>query len=432
MKNFSILAKTLGIFALVVLSAQTLFEYKGLTVLKNPMILGLLALILIFLFLRNSISANIKSELLKKVDSASGLTSESTAVSQKPSWLQTTYKKLVASKPIEEEHEIILDHNYDGIRELDNDLPPWWKYSFYISIIFAFIYLFKYHVFNGDNQYVELKKEYETANLAIAAYKKTAKNLIDFESVKLLTDQSDINAGKEIFQLNCVACHKADGGGGIGPNLTDKYWILGGGIKNVFHTITEGGRDGKGMVAWKSSLQPSQIAQVASYVLSLQGTTPAAPKAPQGDIWSEDGAEAPKTTTQATTETSTEEAEAITEKEENTTDAVVTNTVKALTSKEDLAAGEKIYKTNCAACHRADGGGLVGPNFTDKNWILGGGIENVMKTIANGGRKGKGMIPWKGSLKPAQIAQVASYVLKFQGTTPGAGAKAPEGDIWKE
>ena len=101
----------------------------------------------------------------------------------------------------------------------------------------------------------------------------------------MLTDASDLTSGKKIFSERCVACHKADGGGGIGPNLTDDYWILGGGIKNIFKTISEGGRDGKGMIAWKQDLKPLEIAQVASYVMSLKGTTPAAPKAPEGDFW---------------------------------------------------------------------------------------------------------------------------------------------------
>lgn len=206
-------------------------------------------------------------------------------------WIKNIYKKLAGGKPIEEEHEIILDHNYDGIRELDNSLPPWWLYSFYISIIFAAVYLLKYHVFNGESQFDELEKEYAEAKIAIEEYKKTAKDLIDFNTVELLTDAADLKAGQNIFNTNCVACHKADGGGGIGPNLTDQYWILGGGIKNVFRTISEGGRDGKGMIAWKASLKPSEIAQVASYVLSFQGTTPAEPKEPEGELWVPEGEE---------------------------------------------------------------------------------------------------------------------------------------------
>ncbi|WP_111306884.1 cbb3-type cytochrome c oxidase N-terminal domain-containing protein [Confluentibacter sediminis] len=206
-------------------------------------------------------------------------------------WIKKIYKKLLGAKPIEEESEIILDHNYDGIKELDNALPPWWLYGFYISIIFAAVYLLRFHVFNGDNQYEELKSDIAKAEKEHEEYLKTAKDLVDANTVTLLTDAADLNAGKAIFETTCVACHMIDGGGGIGPNLTDKYWIIGGDIKNVFHTISEGGRSGKGMIAWKTQLKPAQIAQVASYVLSLQGTTPANPKEPQGDLWGEDTSE---------------------------------------------------------------------------------------------------------------------------------------------
>ncbi|UOB18911.1 cbb3-type cytochrome c oxidase N-terminal domain-containing protein [Abyssalbus ytuae] len=205
-------------------------------------------------------------------------------------WYRKLYKGLTKAKPIEAEGEIILDHNYDGIKELDNSLPPWWLYGFYISILFAIIYLARFHIFGGDNQAEEYDKAMAQAQIDIEEYKKTAKDLVDVNTVQLLTDAGDLAAGKTIFTTNCVACHMADGGGGIGPNLTDKYWILGGGIQNVFRTISEGGRDGKGMIAWKQSLKPSEIAQVASFVLSLQGTTPANPKEPQGDLWVDENA----------------------------------------------------------------------------------------------------------------------------------------------
>jgi cytochrome c oxidase cbb3-type subunit 3 len=200
-------------------------------------------------------------------------------------WGKKVYQKLLGSKPMEAEGEIILDHNYDGIRELDNKLPPWWVYMFYATIIFGVVYLARFHIFNGYDQDLEYAQEVAAAQLEIEAYKKTAKDLVDVNTVQLLTDASDLNAGKGIFETNCVACHMADGGGGIGPNLTDTYWILGGGIKNVFHTISEGGRDGKGMVAWKQNLKPLEMAQVASYVLQFQGTEPANPKAAEGDLW---------------------------------------------------------------------------------------------------------------------------------------------------
>ncbi|WP_035716567.1 cbb3-type cytochrome c oxidase N-terminal domain-containing protein [Christiangramia echinicola] len=200
-------------------------------------------------------------------------------------WFKKTYDNLLDKKPIEKEEEIILDHNYDGIKELDNNLPPWWLYGFYASIIFAGIYLARYHVFDGATQKEEYLVEVAEAKAAVEAYKKNAKGLIDANTVELLTGEEDINAGKAIFSGNCAACHKIDGGGGIGPNLTDSYWILGGGIKNVFNTISEGGRAGKGMVAWKTDLKPEEMAQVASYVLSLHSTTPADPKEPEGELW---------------------------------------------------------------------------------------------------------------------------------------------------
>lgn len=223
-------------------------------------------------------------------------------------WLQKTYKKLVGkSKPIEEESEIILDHNYDGIRELDNQLPPWWVYMFYLTIIFAAVYLTRYHILGADDTHTEYEKEVAQAQKEIAEWKKNAKDLVDENTVTLLTDKEDLDKGKAIFQEKCVACHKADGGGGIGPNLTDKYWILGGGIKNVFHTISEGGRDGKGMVSWrKEGLKPSEIQEVASYVLSLQGTTPAEPKAPEGELWEDDNTTQPEKTDSKTEEINSE------------------------------------------------------------------------------------------------------------------------------
>ena len=200
-------------------------------------------------------------------------------------WFKDTYKKLVGGKPIEQEGEIILDHNYDGIKELDNNLPPWWVYGFYATIVFAAIYLVRFEVFNDYNQVEEYEAAVAQAKIEIEEYKKTAKDLVDVNTVQLLTEVSDLNAGKSIFEGNCAACHKVTGAGGIGPNLTDDHWILGGGIKNVFRTISEGGRDGKGMVAWKSDLKPSEMAQVASYVLSLHGSNPSEAKEPEGEIW---------------------------------------------------------------------------------------------------------------------------------------------------
>lgn len=208
-------------------------------------------------------------------------------------WFKKLKGFFVKSKPIQEEGSILMEHDYDGIHELDNVLPPWWVKLFYVTIIFGCIYLLRYHVFDAGDQVAEFKVEMEQARIAVEEYKKTAKDLISAETVTLLTDAVDLAEGKKVFETNCVACHRADAGGAIGPNLTDEHWILGGGIKNVFNTITKGGRDGKGMVAWGGNLKPSEIQQVASYVLSLQGTNPKDAKAPDGDVWKEEATAAP-------------------------------------------------------------------------------------------------------------------------------------------
>ena len=203
-------------------------------------------------------------------------------------WYKNLMAALTKSKPLGDESEIMKDHEFDGIKELDNDLPPWWIALFYVTIIFGFVYLIKYHVFGSPNQDQEYTNEVAMADEAIAKYKLTAPDLTSVDNVQLLTDPTDLAKGKAIFDTNCIACHKADGGGSIGPNLTDQYWILGGSIQDVFHTIMEGGRAGKGMISWKDQIKPADIEKVASYVLSLQGTNPADAKGPEGDLYVSD------------------------------------------------------------------------------------------------------------------------------------------------
>lgn len=194
-------------------------------------------------------------------------------------------KGLTDAKEIENEDEILLSHDYDGIQELDNELPPWWVWLGYLTIFFSIAYFVRFYVMDGPNQAKEYEIEMAQAKIEVEEYLKNTPDLVDVDNVELLTDAASLEAGKKTFLANCAACHTADGGGMIGPNLTDEYWILGGGIKNVFTTISNGGRPGKGMIAWKATLRPTQRQQVASYVLSLQGTKPNNPKAPEGDKW---------------------------------------------------------------------------------------------------------------------------------------------------
>jgi len=205
------------------------------------------------------------------------------AVKAKPglSW----WDKFNEFKPIEQEVDIDLGHNYDGIRELDNRLPPWWLYGFYCSILFACIYLWRYHVshtapLSGEEYQIAMQQ----AAVQKEAYLKKAANNIDETNVKRLTSNSDLESGKAVFVTVCAACHGKEGGGIVGPNLTDDYWLHGGSINDVFKTIKYGYPE-KGMKSWKDDYSPSQLAQIASYVESLHGTNPPNPKAPQGALF---------------------------------------------------------------------------------------------------------------------------------------------------
>lgn len=206
-------------------------------------------------------------------------------------WYQKLMKKLTRTEPIENEAGLLLNHDYDGIKELDNNLPPWWVYLFYGCILFSAIYLVRFEIMDGDNQEMELKKELAQAKIDVAEYMKTAPDLMDEKTVSVLTDPAEIVEGGTLYTTNCAACHRADGGGQIGPNLTDENWILGGGVKEIFHTITNGGRDGKGMIAWKGTLKPKEIQKIASYILSLKGSNPAEAKEAEGDVWVEENAQ---------------------------------------------------------------------------------------------------------------------------------------------
>lgn len=201
---------------------------------------------------------------------------------------------LSAAVPLEQEGDILMDHEYDGIRELDNRLPPWWLYMFYFTIVFGVFYVGYYHFSSGQLQLAEYESEMALAEEQKAAFLASAANNVDESNVELLADATSLANGKEKFETLCVACHAASGGStqnppGVGPNLTDEYWLHGGGVQNIFKTIKYG-VPAKGMIAWESQLSPRQMQEVASYIISLQGTNPPNAKEPQGEIWVEEGA----------------------------------------------------------------------------------------------------------------------------------------------
>jgi len=198
---------------------------------------------------------------------------------------QNFWNKFNSAVPVEQEDTVMTDHAYDGIRELDNRLPPWWLYGFYISIIFGVIYIFHFHILKtGDLSAAEYDKEMAAAKEQVATYLASLDNLIDESNVTRLTDDTDLAAGKEIFTSKCAACHGQQGEGGVGPNMTDKYWLHGGDIKDIFKTVKYG-VPSKGMIAWQAQLDPKEMQQVASYIYTLEGTNPPNPKDPQGDLF---------------------------------------------------------------------------------------------------------------------------------------------------
>lgn len=207
------------------------------------------------------------------------------------SWLQAFWEKINNFKPIGEEDTMDTGHNYDGIRELNNVTPPWFITAFIFSILFGIGYLYVYYVAkSAPLQTEEFNMAMKKAEDEKAKYLAMQGNNVDESTVKML-GTADIASGQSIFQAKCTACHGPAGGsmpGGVGPNLTDEYWIHGGAISSIFKTIKYGWPE-KGMISWKDQLSPMQMAQLASYIKSIRGSKPAGAKEPQGDLYIEEG-----------------------------------------------------------------------------------------------------------------------------------------------
>ena len=199
-------------------------------------------------------------------------------------WTQMDSKLFTRAVSVEKEADILLDHNYDGIKELDNALPPWWKYGFYITIIVAFIYLLNFHVLDiGLNPTQEYNAEIENARIEKEMYEANNKNRIDENNVPM-ADADGIVAGQRLYEANCVACHLKDGGGIVGPNLADDYWLHKGTLNDIYNTIKVGYPD-KGMQPWSHMFTPKEMSFLSSYVKSFKGTKPAVPKEQQGEFF---------------------------------------------------------------------------------------------------------------------------------------------------
>ncbi|MES3017170.1 MAG: cbb3-type cytochrome c oxidase N-terminal domain-containing protein [Bacteroidota bacterium] len=193
------------------------------------------------------------------------------------------WTKLLGLKPLSEEKDIMLEHQFDGISELDNPTPAWFMWLFYSTIAFAFAYMMYFHVFDyGKLQDEEYEIEMAAAKAEREVFLASSANNIDETSVKESKEADVIDAGKAVYATSCVACHGDKGQGLVGPNLTDPYWLHGGKVGSIFKTIKYGVPE-KGMISWEKTLTPKQISDVSNYIISLQGSNPPNGKAAQGD-----------------------------------------------------------------------------------------------------------------------------------------------------
>lgn len=250
----------------------------------------ILGIIILLLFLMIYLMSFITS-ILKK---------ENPELVNEPSWWEGFKERFVTGKmdPVgQEEHKMLADHSYDGITELDNFMPPWLQYGFIVTVIIAAAYYVNFTILGtGPTQLEEYNEELRIEALAAVERSANEKAGIDENSVVFDESSEALAAGKVLFEGNCAACHAQDGGGGVGPNLTDEYWIHGGSISDVFKIVKYGVVE-KGMVPWEDQLSPEQIQQVSSYVLTFKGKSAANPKEPQGELYTGDSAsESPSVT----------------------------------------------------------------------------------------------------------------------------------------
>ena len=259
--------------------AQT-SKYGGLSELEFYALACVIGLEVIVIFFLAFMARRTYRELMGIADRESSVPDWNLRL--KAWWNSLDKKVFTRAVPVEKEADVLLDHDYDGIRELDNALPPWWKWGFYVSIAAGVAYMFYFHVLGiGMNPEQEYGAELAEGKRLEEQYKARTKNLVDEDNLTL-ADADGIAAGKTLYTQSCVACHAADGGGGIGPNLTDDNWIHGGGMNDIYKTIKIGYPE-KGMQSWSTIYSPVQMKNIASYIKSLQGSKPAKPKEPQGD-----------------------------------------------------------------------------------------------------------------------------------------------------
>lgn len=287
-KLISIFAAVFGLTTASV--AQSAAEAPAASVWDDPMLTFYVAIGFIFVVVLLVLLVAVYMLQVIKVMTRQAAQEKATRMGlvykEEPSIWSKLWKESNDFVPLEKEGDIMLDHSYDGIRELDNHLPPWWKWLFYLSIVFAGVYMVFYHL---TDTLPLPQQEYENE---VAYAQEQAKKLqaaspvaaIDETNVVATTDAVALSDGKQTFLNNCASCHRKDGGGDIGPNLTDEYWLHGGDIKDIFKVVRHGVQ-GTNMIAWEGFISPEKMQNVSSYILTLKGTNPENPKKPQGDVF---------------------------------------------------------------------------------------------------------------------------------------------------
>lgn len=285
-KVYKSIAAAMGLSLLPLLAtAQDAAENAASGLSQTDWLLGLALVLAFVIFLCTMVllyAVIVMKRLMLKPATATATEAAATATAQETRKI-SIWSKLNDAVPVEREEEVMTDHEYDGIRELDNNLPPWWKALFYATIVFSVVYLAAYHVMNwAPLQDEEYEQEVLAAQMEIEAYQAEHGGAIDETNVELLTDEAALAEGAKVYGSYCGACHGAELQGGVGPNLADSYWIHGGDIKDVFKVIKVGVPQ-KGMISWEGQLSPEQIQQVASFIISMEGSNPANAKEPQGE-----------------------------------------------------------------------------------------------------------------------------------------------------
>ena len=290
--------KTLSVFLLLFASADmmaqetaarsSLYESAPIAGMHPAGFYSLFVVMLLELFVILWLCLLILRIIVKKEAAAAEVVAETV---KEPSFLnRIVLQKLLGVTPVEQEKDLLMDHDYDGIKELDNDLPPWWKYGFYLTILSGVIYMISYHVTHTSKSSLEeYNEEMAQAEASVSAYRTKMALNVDESNAVFVTEPDKLENGKSIYLKNCSVCHGNEGQGLVGPNFADKHWIYGDKPGDMFKVVKNGANNG--MKAWKDELSPVEMQNVIAYIHTFLGTNPPNPKEPQG-VLVEDNAEA--------------------------------------------------------------------------------------------------------------------------------------------